>query len=318
MQTDPDNETEYRRGGKIMKKSPRKFSAGGTPAPSEKPLSGMELEVQNAKRDAQAKKEKEAYEAQRPTSLGPRPPEKPVVKKARGGKIRKFSEGAYLDVAPETPAHELDAVSKGRFSDETYKRAYDFVNRGGKAEDAAPTPKAAPRKFSAPKPTPKKETSGGSGGSGSTEPDVPTQGRRDAPTLGNRGEKHAFNASNALMLASAIPAVRGVRAAKGALDTLRTSRAAKKAGDAVAEANKVGKAAKEAAAARKRAPKDLDEERMAGEGGPNFKRGGVAKYAKGGGVERKGKTAGKIVKMAKGGSVRGYGISKVTNKTKYV
>ena len=42
-----------------------------------------------------------------------------------------------------------------------------------------------------------------------------------------------------------------------------------------------------------------------------------AGYAKGGGVEAKGKTKGKIVKMAKGGSVRGYGVSKVTNKTKY-
>jgi hypothetical protein len=317
MQTDPDNETEYRRGGKIMKKSPRKFSAGGTPAPSEKPLSGMELEVQNAKRDAQAKKEKEAYEAQRPTSLGPRPPEKPVVKKAKGGKIKKYELGG--DVERDT-----------RFDDDTYSRAYNYVNKlrlppGAAAEkdyEVSGGTKSAPRKFSAPKPTPKpapkKETSGGSGGSGATEPDVPPQYKRDAPTLGNRGEKRSFNAENALMLASAIPAVRGVRAAKGALDTLRTSRAAKKAGDAVAEANKVGKAAKEAAAARKRAPKDLDEERMAGEGGPNFKRGGVAKYAKGGGVERKGKTAGKIVKMAKGGSVRGYGISKVTNKTKYV
>lgn len=50
----------------------------------------------------------------------------------------------------------------------------------------------------------------------------------------------------------------------------------------------------------------------------NYKKGGkVAKYAKGGGVEAKGKTKGKIVKMATGGSVRGYGVSKVTNKTKY-
>jgi hypothetical protein len=44
----------------------------------------------------------------------------------------------------------------------------------------------------------------------------------------------------------------------------------------------------------------------------------VSKFAKGGGIESKGKTAGKIVKMAQGGSVRGYGVSKVTNKTKYV
>jgi hypothetical protein len=42
-----------------------------------------------------------------------------------------------------------------------------------------------------------------------------------------------------------------------------------------------------------------------------------AGYAKGGGIEAKGKTKGKVVKMAKGGTARGYGISKVTNKTKY-
>jgi hypothetical protein len=42
-----------------------------------------------------------------------------------------------------------------------------------------------------------------------------------------------------------------------------------------------------------------------------------ALYAKGGGVEAKGKTQSKVVKMAKGGMARGYGISKVTNKTKY-
>jgi hypothetical protein len=44
----------------------------------------------------------------------------------------------------------------------------------------------------------------------------------------------------------------------------------------------------------------------------------TAVYKKGGGVEAKGKTKGKTVKMAKGGTARGYGVSKVTNKTKYV
>jgi hypothetical protein len=56
---------------------------------------------------------------------------------------------------------------------------------------------------------------------------------------------------------------------------------------------------------------------MQDEGG--LKKGGaVKKFAKGGGIESKGKTQGKIVKkFAKGGMARGYGISKVTNKTKY-
>ena len=61
---------------------------------------------------------------------------------------------------------------------------------------------------------------------------------------------------------------------------------------------------------KRKAPRDLDEERMAGEGGPNFKRGGMAKYAKGGGVESKGKTKGTVVKMASGGSVKGWGIAR--------
>lgn len=361
MQLDPDNETEYRRGGKIMKKTPRKFSAGGTPTPRKyeppKPTPGnprapklgdddfVSPETQESMR--RQKEEEKFDEAQRKRGAQ-RPNLGKVFKK--GGKVKKYEDGGAVDPAQaEQDAREIktaqdqmaardadmalnpNTTPKGRFSDDTYSRAYNYVNKlrlppGAAAEKdyevsggTKSAPKAAPRKFSAPKPTPKKEDSGAlTSKGGGTEPDVPPQYKRDAPTLGNRGEKRSFNTENALMLASAIPAVRGVRAAKGALDTLRTSRAAKKAGDAVAEANKVGKAAKEAAAARKRAPKDLDEERMAGEGGPNFRRGGVAKYAKGGGVERKGKTVGKIVKMAKGGSVRGYGISKVTNKTKYV
>ena len=51
---------------------------------------------------------------------------------------------------------------------------------------------------------------------------------------------------------------------------------------------------------------------MAGEGGFNFKRGGkVAKYAKGGGIESKGKTVGKVIKKyAKGGGVELKGKTK--------
>jgi hypothetical protein len=67
---------------------------------------------------------------------------------------------------------------------------------------------------------------------------------------------------------------------------------------------------------KRKAPRDLDEERMAGEGNPNFKRGGMAKYAKGGGVESKGKTKGTVVKMASGGSVKGWGIARGSKSCK--
>ena len=54
------------------------------------------------------------------------------------------------------------------------------------------------------------------------------------------------------------------------------------------------------AAEERRASRTSDEStKMADEGNPHYKKGGAVK------------------KFAKGGSVRGYGISKVTNKTKY-
>jgi hypothetical protein len=91
----PDTETQYRQGGKVnkmqklsvAKKMPRKFQAGGMTTP----LTGMDLEVENARRDARVEKEKKAYEAQRPNSLGPRPAEKPKAKKfAKGGMARGY------------------------------------------------------------------------------------------------------------------------------------------------------------------------------------------------------------------------------------
>ena len=44
----------------------------------------------------------------------------------------------------------------------------------------------------------------------------------------------------------------------------------------------------------------------------------VSGFAKGGGVEAKGKTKGKVVKMAKGGSVKGWGIARGSRATKMV
>jgi hypothetical protein len=271
MQLDPDNETEYRRGGKIMKKTPRKFSAGGTPAPSEKPLSGMELEVQNAKRDAQAKKEKEAYEAQRPTSLGPRPSEKPVVKKAKGGKIKKYELGG--DVERDT-----------RFDDDTYSRAYNYVNQlrlppgaaaekdyeGGTKSAPKAAPKAAPRKFSAPKV---------SVASSARSSEAPAPTPRPSGNSLSQGLGTKFTAMDR--------ALRGAEAGTPGYERLKKARdEAKAAYDKASESDRTGKS--------------------------------VVKLARGGGVESKGKTAGKIVKMAKGGSVKGWGMARGSKKAKMV
>jgi hypothetical protein len=151
----PDTETQYRQGGKVnkmqklsvAKKMPRKFQAGGkATAPA---LTGMDLERENARRDARVKKEKDAYEAQRPNSLGPRPAEKPEVKKAKGGSIRKFADGGETTAGDKDVSYEMPsepATSRPRFSDDTYARARNFVGSDKKA--SASTYKASPKKVS--------------------------------------------------------------------------------------------------------------------------------------------------------------------------
>jgi hypothetical protein len=373
----------------VAKKMPRKFQAGGkATAPA---LTGMDLERENARRDARVKKEKDAYEAQRPNSLGPRPAEKPEVKKAKGGSIRKFYEGG-----------DVREGSNSSISDDTRARAQRFLETGKKDDGVAtkatykpspknvstvnsvakPAPAKTPDKEEA-KPTPVKasdKTEIKPAGGGGTEPDVPSY-RRDAPTLGNRDksgreQKFDFNAENAATAATLIPGIgaaarlgqgayrtgkaayegakglaegvkSGVSVAKGlnaaeksreaavgareASNRLANARAADKAKKAAEEAakqsakdkkdagpifkaakvradfnriDKVAAAKKEAgfkkAAEERRASRTSDEStKMADEGNPNYKKGGAVK------------------KFAKGGMARGYGISKVTNKTKY-
>jgi hypothetical protein len=138
----------------------------------------------------------------------------------------------------------------------------------------------------------------------------------------------AREASNRLANARAADKTKKVaeEAAKQSAKDKKDAEPIFKAAKVRADFNRIDKAAaakKEAgfkkAAEERRASRTSDEStKMADEGNPNYKKGGsVKKYAKGGGVEAKGKTQGKVVKMAKGGMARGYGISKVTNKTKY-
>ena len=373
----PDTETQYRHGGKVnkmqkfsvAKKMPRKFQAGGkATAPA---LTGMDLERENARRDARVKKEKDAYEAQRPNSLGPRPAEKPEVKKAKGGSIRKFYEGG-----------DVREGANSSISDDTRARAQRFLETGKKDDNVAtkatykPSPKNVSTVNSVAKPAPAKASDKAEDkptpakapdkaeikpvGGGGTEPDVPAAYRRDAPTLGNRDrdgreQKFGFNAENAATLATLTPGLgavarlgqgayrtgkaayegakglaegvkSGVSVAKG-LNAAEKSReaavgareAAKqsakdkkdagpifKAAKVRADFNRIDKAAaakkaaeSEKAAATRRSSRTSDESKMADEGGPNFKKGGTVK------------------KFASGGMARGYGVSKVTNKTKY-
>jgi len=76
------------------------------------------------------------------------------------------------------------------------------------------------------------------------------------------------------------------------------------------DAERKREARKDLSESKRKAPRDAEDARFADEGNPNFKRGGMAKYAKGGGVESKGKTKGTVVKMASGGSVKGWGIAR--------
>jgi hypothetical protein len=168
MPFDPDTEIQYRKGGKIMKKTPRKFSAGGTaPAPAPKPApKGGPKELQD---EAEKMRQKEREEKER--AAGQRRPNLGQVGLKKGGKVKKYADGG------ETQAEDKDIFYTGRFKgedgDDTYRRAYNYADQlrlppGAKAEKeyevaTAGKPsvrKAAPKAMpkAAPKATPKAET----------------------------------------------------------------------------------------------------------------------------------------------------------------
>lgn len=107
MPLDPDTEIQYRKGGKIMKKMPRKFQSGGQ---TEAPKTGMELERENVRKDRATQQGLDNYNAERPTMLGPRvpkptppkPSEKSPVAKKKGGAVKKYARGGGIEVKGKT------------------------------------------------------------------------------------------------------------------------------------------------------------------------------------------------------------------------
>lgn len=282
MPLDPDTEIQYRRGGKIMKKTPRKFQAGGaTPPPATKPApKGGPKELQD---EAEKVRQEKLDEAQR--KAGQRRPDlsKPFKK---GGAVRKFADGG------ETQAEDKDIYYTGRFKgedgDDIYRRAYEQAGRlrepsGAevkevKARTGLTEPsvrKPAPKRF-APKVAPKAESK--------PEPKAAAK-----PETKSEAPSESLSQGLGRKFAATESAFRNAPAGTSSIEYA----ALKKARDDAESAYS----------------KSVESERTGKS---------VMKMAKGGGVEAKGKTKGKIVKMAKGGSVRGYGISKVTNKTKIV
>jgi hypothetical protein len=151
MPFDPDTEIQYRKGGKIMKKTPRKFSAGGTapaPAPKPAPKGGpkeLQDEAEKMRQEARDKKQQEA--GQRRPNLG-------QVGLKKGGKVKKYADGG------ETQAEDKDIFYTGRFKgedgDDTYRRAYNYANQLREPEGAEKLKKPVVRK-AAPKTMPKAE-----------------------------------------------------------------------------------------------------------------------------------------------------------------
>ncbi len=390
MPFDPDTEIQYRKGGKIMKKTPRKFQAGGTTTPTPKPApkggpKELQDEAEKLRQEARDKKQQEA--GQRRPNLG--------LKK--GGKVKKFSEGGDVDWVPqvkyrnlgdffrgkrmedepkaETKAPEApltrqrgsdqlpqtpderagqDAIDAAKNAPEGYAGASSYAAqakqdapsgiKGGenvvtevkKEAPKAPKP-TAPKRFTpkavAPKataakeeakPTAKKATSGSDSafkkkldfaGEGDSNADTRQEGPRKRGIY-ERGAGPMLPSPTRLEApggATAFERRREERLQKEAKERMEARKNRTFASPAKEKDPYEGMSPSEKSMARGDALK-----RMLGikEG---MKKGGVVKkYAKGGGVEAKGKTKGKIVKMATGGSVRGYGVSKVTNKTKYV
>jgi len=285
MPFDPDTEIQYRKGGKIMKKTPRKFSAGGAaPAPTPKPApkggpKELQDEAEKLRQEARDKKQQEA--GQRRPNLG--------LKK--GGAVRKFNgeEESFVDEAPKVrergdrffpqtatersnaaykndPESPGDTGSLGRFEDDTYTRAYNYANKlrapsgaeetGGKARTGLKEPKAAKPviRKAAPKaaaPTPKAPPKAESKPAPKAAPKKDYGGRE----VGNMRRSGDFE-----------------------LSLLRPR----------TEEKEVNQRVKEATVRRSRA-----EDIYPSLGGK--KAGGVVKkYARGGGIEVKGKTRGKV------------------------
>jgi hypothetical protein len=264
MPFDPDTEIQYRKGGKIMKKTPRKFSAGGAaPAPTPKPApkggpKELQDEAEKLKQEARDKKQQEA--GQRRPDLS-----KPFKK---GGKVKKFSDGG------ETQPYDKDIYYTGRFKgeegDDLYRKAYAQANRLREPSGA--------------------EVSEGKANTGLKEPSV-----RKAPS------RPAFRRPAPKV--SVAPSKRAEETKPSApSESLSQGLGRKFAATDLAFRNAPKETSSIALAALKKARDDAESEygktvKMAKGGGVEAKgktKGKVVKMARGGGVEVKGKTRGKV------------------------
>jgi hypothetical protein len=311
----PDTETQYRQGGKVnkmqklsvAKKMPRKFQAGGMTKPAVKPnknpvKSGPPELVEAAKQLEQEKRD---------AATQKKGAEKPVLgdyKMAKGGSIRKFADGGETTAEDKDVSYEMPsepATSRPRFGNDTYARAQRFLETGKKDDGVAtkatykPSPKNvstvadAPKKESPRVSTPKKEAP-----RFTAEGDMNSNVRQEAPRKRGMYERGAGP-----MLPAPIDSGK-----QPSGPTMLEKARAKRLND---EAEARVAAAKNRKYVSAPATKAKDEYEGMSPSEASLARG--EKFKKMLGLKK----GGAVKKFAKGGMARGYGISKVTNKTKY-
>jgi len=288
--TKPDTETQYRQGGKVnkmhklsvAKKMPRKFGEGGVANPTDKITPEMRAKM---KAEADAAMNKFYDDKNR---LNP-------VKKAKGGtvkKVRKFAGGG------ETSSEDKDVSAPHRFMEkdpDIYARARKFVDSDKKA--SASTYKASPKKVSTvkaeAKPAPAKSSDYGN------ESRRMTEAPKRAGATGSY-DKEPKAAENKQAADSGTDVTSRLKKAFSNIDfgyLTRPNKALYAKGGTVKESKAM--VGKELSFMKKKgAPKSMVKHEMMEAGmkpSRAMKTGGkVAKYAKGGGIERKGKTRGKM------------------------
>jgi hypothetical protein len=335
--TQPDTETGYRLGGKVnkmqkfsvAKKMPRKFQAGGKATAPEKITpemrAKMKAEADAAKTDAnQTGAMNKFYDDK--TRLGP-------IKKAKGGSIRKFADGGEtnpdkdVDVrmdygidSDNSPLKKISDVSGSRFGSDVYARAQKFLEAGKKGNDVAAASasyKQGPKKPMSDKAETKSSYNQAKQNPSRSEikPTAVSAPKKEAPRFTAEGEMNSNVRQEA-------PRKRGMYE--------------RGAGPMLPEPLDSGKQPSGPTAPEKARAKRLNDEaeaRVAAAKNRKYANSPVTKakdeyegmspseasYARGDNLKKMLglKKGGAVKKFAKGGMARGYGVSKVTNKTKY-
>ena len=317
MPFDPDTEIQYRKGGKIMKKTPRKFSAGGAaPAPTPKPApkggpKELQDEAEKLKQEARDKKQQEA--GQRRPNLG--------LKK--GGKVKKFSEGGDVDWVPQVKYRNLGDFFRGKRMEDEPKAPEAPLTRQRGSDQLPQTPdeRAGQDAIDAAKNAPE-----GYAGASS----YAAQAKQDAPSGIKGGEnvvtevkKEAPKAPKSTAPKRVAPKAVAPKAApkkatpesdnpfKRGFDQSNAEDARLKRMSKKTESKKTESKGATGSYEDKGPEKDFERAKKNLESVKSFGRRllttpsgqNISGFAKGGGVEAKGKTKGKIVKMARGGGV---------------